>query len=214
MEILAHFIQIESKQIKTSTQLCFITRRFSFVCSLMSVRSTRMLVFVWWNWRLSVRVFSQVSPSKDVAASLRPAAAVFAPAARSVLCFALWAERLLGLFPGQHGEHWEDGNDERCGRRFCHGPNPPSRRARVPLWLPLPAEGRPVLRPGLVRVHGREAEDLAWPKGLSPPLLCKPGDGLLLWGNAGVFWQGEESLWGILCSRLCLRATWCEKKWN
>lgn len=165
MEITANFniLQMQIKPWKMSIQLCFITQStnnveswwFVWSWALLSIRSNRMWYFCEVKLMLLCPgVFLGVS-IQDVAASLLPAAAVFVPAACSVLCFALWTERLLGFFSGQHGEHWEDGNDERWGRRFSHGTNPLSRDAHVPLWLPLPAEGRSVLRPWLVTVRGR-----------------------------------------------------------
>lgn len=59
----------------------------------------------------------------------------------------------MGLCLGQSGERRDDVDGEGSGGRLNHGGDPHSRRSHVSIWMPLPASGRPVLGPRLVRVH-------------------------------------------------------------
>lgn len=170
-------------------------------------------------------VFSGAS-IKNVATLLLSAVAMRGPAALPFLCLALWAERLLGFCPGQHGRRDDHGNDEGSWRGFSWR-SVPSRNTHMPLWLPVPSQGRPVFWSRLVSVwEGNRASvcisvklclhftvcecGRKFRKGnkivvlliqtlhnIYEPFFRVGGRGFLHWDNGGIFWQGRHVFEGF-----------------
>lgn len=220
-----------------SCMLTSETLRCAYSCS--HTHTHTKCLYTGWNFyfvALTLRllsflcVFSGAS-IKNVATLLLSAVAMRGPAALPFLCLALWAERLLGFCPGQHGCRDDHGNDEGSWRGFSWR-SVPSRNTHMPLWLPVPSQGRPVFWSRLVSVwEGNRASVCICVKlclhftvcecgrkfrkgnkivvllvqtlhNIYEPFFRVGGRGFLHWDNGGIFWQGKACLWGIWCSRL------------